>query len=120
MQTYIVPGGLLNERGGAVVADEVMVAPPSPGEVRVRVRASSLCHTDLTASRDAPAFRCCLDTRESGSLMPSSRTPSTAWRTSTGCSRPCAGVRLSGPPCDSRRIESRAWTVCWTARGAIG
>lgn len=52
----IVPAGLLNERNGAVVVDEVVVDPPGPGEVRVRLRAAGLCHTDLTASRDASLF----------------------------------------------------------------
>lgn len=54
--TRIVPAGLLNERGGRVVVEEISVAPPGPGEVLVRVRAAGLCHTDLTAGRDAPAF----------------------------------------------------------------
>lgn len=51
-----VPGGLLLEKGGRVVVDEVEIAPPGPGEVLVRIEAAGLCHTDLTASRDAPVF----------------------------------------------------------------
>lgn len=37
----------------APTVQEVRVAPPGPGEVRVRVRAAGLCHTDLSAVRDA-------------------------------------------------------------------
>jgi len=33
--------------------ETVRVAPPGPGEVRVRMRVAGLCHTDLTQVRDA-------------------------------------------------------------------
>lgn len=35
--------------------EELSVEPPGPGEVRVRLRAAGLCHTDLSAVRDARA-----------------------------------------------------------------
>src|SRR4051794_8749689 len=54
--SYIVPAGLVTERNGPVVIEEVRISPPGPGEVLVRVRATGLCHSDLTVSRDAPVF----------------------------------------------------------------
>jgi len=41
-----VCAGLIVERDGPVIAEEV----------RVAIRATRLCHSDLTASRDAPLF----------------------------------------------------------------
>lgn len=38
------------------VLSEVLVSPPGPGEVRVRIEAAGLCHTDLTAKRDLSTF----------------------------------------------------------------
>ena len=32
---------------------ELTVEPPGPGEVRVRMRAAGLCHTDVSQVRDA-------------------------------------------------------------------
>ena len=54
--TRVVGAGLIVERDGPVVVEEVRVDPPGPGEVRVAIRATGLCHSDLTASRDAPLF----------------------------------------------------------------
>jgi S-(hydroxymethyl)glutathione dehydrogenase/alcohol dehydrogenase len=51
-----VPAGLVNERLGPIVVEDVLVAPPGRGEVRVRMQAAGLCHTDLTASRDQSVF----------------------------------------------------------------
>lgn len=53
---HTVPAGLVLERGGPVVVDEVTIDPPGPGEVLVRIRATGLCHSDMTVSRDAPSF----------------------------------------------------------------
>ena len=39
---------LLNEAGGAATVEEVTVHPPGPNEVRIKVVASGVCHTDLT------------------------------------------------------------------------
>ncbi len=54
--TRIVPAGLVNEPGGPVVVEDVVVAPPGPGEVLVRMKAAGLCHTDMTGNVNAPAF----------------------------------------------------------------
>ncbi|QCD78781.1 alcohol dehydrogenase [Vigna unguiculata] len=34
--------------GEPLVIEEITVAPPMPGEVRIRVICSSLCHSDVT------------------------------------------------------------------------
>ena len=39
---------LLNEAGGAATVEQVLVYPPGPNEVRIKVVASGVCHTDLT------------------------------------------------------------------------
>jgi S-(hydroxymethyl)mycothiol dehydrogenase len=38
---------LLNEPGEPAVVEEVVLDPPGPGEVQVRIAASGVCHTDL-------------------------------------------------------------------------
>ncbi|XP_015884104.1 alcohol dehydrogenase-like 7 isoform X2 [Ziziphus jujuba] len=44
--------------GEALVIEEIMVAPPMPGEVRVRIICTSLCHSDITfwKMKDPPAI----------------------------------------------------------------
>lgn len=37
----------VNEAGAPLVAEAVTVAPPAPGQVRVRVAASGVCHADI-------------------------------------------------------------------------
>lgn len=64
--TRIVRAGLIAEREGPVMIEEVRVDPPGPGEVRVAIRATGLCHSDLTASRDAPIFPVVLGHEEAG------------------------------------------------------
>ena len=46
------PAAIADGQGGFVI-DEISVAPPGPGEVRVRLRAAGVCHTDH-ASLDWP------------------------------------------------------------------
>jgi S-(hydroxymethyl)glutathione dehydrogenase/alcohol dehydrogenase len=46
-------GLVLPELGAAPVLDQLEFASPGPGEVRARVLAAGLCHTDLAAIRDA-------------------------------------------------------------------
>jgi S-(hydroxymethyl)glutathione dehydrogenase/alcohol dehydrogenase len=46
---------LLECLGGAPRLEEVEVPAPGPGEVRVRMLAAGICHTDLAAPRDAYA-----------------------------------------------------------------
>jgi S-(hydroxymethyl)glutathione dehydrogenase / alcohol dehydrogenase len=53
-------GGVLEARGLVLDAlgerprlQRLQVAPPGPGEVRVRMRAAGLCHTDVSQVRDA-------------------------------------------------------------------
>lgn len=48
-----VPAIVLTERGRPPILTVVRVAAPGPGEVRVQMRASGLCQTDLAAVRDA-------------------------------------------------------------------
>lgn len=48
-----LPGLVLVERGRPPILTRVVVDPPGLGEVRVAMRVSGLCHTDLTAVRDA-------------------------------------------------------------------
>ncbi|MBI4728318.1 MAG: Zn-dependent alcohol dehydrogenase [Acidobacteria bacterium] len=39
---------ILEQYGTPLVIDEVDLAPPGPGEVRVRIRATGVCHSDLS------------------------------------------------------------------------
>ena len=39
---------LLNEPGTPAVLETILIDPPGPGEVMVRIVASGVCHTDLT------------------------------------------------------------------------
>jgi len=38
---------MLLEPGAPVVIEEIVIDPPGPGEVLVRLAASGVCHTDL-------------------------------------------------------------------------
>src|SRR5579885_1040783 len=106
--TRIVRAGLLLGRGGEVAIEEVRVAPPGPGEVRVAVRAAGLCHTDLTASRDAPAFPVLLGHEGAGvveSVGPGVTEPAPgaavaiSWK--VPCGRCAACVRGRQPWCEA-------------------
>jgi S-(hydroxymethyl)glutathione dehydrogenase/alcohol dehydrogenase len=46
-------GLVLDRLVGRPRLERLTVAPPGPGEVRVRLRAAGLCHTDVTQVRDA-------------------------------------------------------------------
>ena len=46
-------GLVLDALGERPRLQELTVAPPGPGEVRVRMRAAGLCHTDVSQVRDA-------------------------------------------------------------------
>jgi len=48
-----VPAIVLTERGRPPALEIVVLDAPGPGEVRVRMVASGVCHTDLAAVRDA-------------------------------------------------------------------
>jgi S-(hydroxymethyl)mycothiol dehydrogenase len=48
MPTVEGRAAMLNEPGTPVAVEEILVDPPGPGEVMVRVVASGVCHTDLT------------------------------------------------------------------------
>lgn len=50
------PAVLLRGADRPAVIEEVIVSPPGPGEVRVRLEASGICHTDLYARRDLRTF----------------------------------------------------------------
>ena len=47
------PALVLNQPHGAPHLEDVTVDDPGPGEVRVRLVASGVCHTDISAVRDA-------------------------------------------------------------------
>lgn len=108
--TRTVPAGLLNERGRRVVVEDVLVAPPGPGEVLVRVRAAGLCHTDLTASRDAPVFPVVLGHEGAGEVeevgdgvdtLPPGTPVALSWKVPCGRCRSCR--RGQQPWCESPR-----------------
>src|SRR5579863_6876468 len=46
-------GIVLASLGHNPTLEDVVVELPGPGEVRVRIAASGICHTDLNAARDA-------------------------------------------------------------------
>ena len=48
MQAIECQAVLLNEAGQAATVEQVVVHPPGPNEVRIKVMASGVCHTDLT------------------------------------------------------------------------
>jgi S-(hydroxymethyl)glutathione dehydrogenase / alcohol dehydrogenase len=52
-ETLEARGLVLERLGDRPRLEPVRVAPPGPGEVRVRMRAAGLCHTDVTQVRDA-------------------------------------------------------------------
>jgi S-(hydroxymethyl)glutathione dehydrogenase/alcohol dehydrogenase len=52
-QTLEARGLVLDALGERPRLVRLTVAPPGPGEVRVRMRAAGLCHTDVTQVRDA-------------------------------------------------------------------
>ncbi len=132
----VVPAGLLEKHGGPVVVDEVTVAPPGPGEVRVQMRAAGLCHTDLTASRDAADFPVVLGHEGAGIVehvwpgvtSPAPGTPVVlSWRVPCGQCRAyrrgrqpwCEAPRGTGQPRIHRRRDNvpvipflRAGTFC--------
>jgi len=50
-----LPAIVLAERGRSPQLESVTIDPPGPGEVRVRMVASGVCHTDIAAVLDARA-----------------------------------------------------------------
>jgi S-(hydroxymethyl)glutathione dehydrogenase/alcohol dehydrogenase len=103
-----VPAGLLLERGGAVAVEDVLVDPPAAGEIRVRVSAAGLCHTDFTANRDAPAFPVLLGHEGAGiveSIGPGVTEPGVGARVVNSWRVPCgrcpACRRARQPWCES-------------------
>jgi Zn-dependent alcohol dehydrogenase len=108
-----VEAGILLQRGGPVVVEEVLIDPPAAGEVRVRIAAAGLCHTDLTASRDAPTFPVLLGHEGAGIVealgpgvtFPSAGTPVViSWR--VPCERCHACRRGRQPWCESPRATA--------------
>jgi S-(hydroxymethyl)glutathione dehydrogenase/alcohol dehydrogenase len=53
VKTIECEGLVLRTWHEAPTVEELRVEPPGPGEVRVRISAAGLCHTDLSAVRDA-------------------------------------------------------------------
>jgi S-(hydroxymethyl)glutathione dehydrogenase/alcohol dehydrogenase len=43
-----VKAAVLREIGGVPVVEEIELAPPGPGQVRVRLAATGVCHSDLS------------------------------------------------------------------------
>jgi S-(hydroxymethyl)glutathione dehydrogenase/alcohol dehydrogenase len=52
-ETLEARGLVLDRLGERPSLQHLIVAPPGPGEVRVRMRAAGLCHTDVSQVRDA-------------------------------------------------------------------
>ena len=50
---FETPALVLERPGVLPHVENVFIDPPGPGEVRVRIAASGICHTDLSAVRDA-------------------------------------------------------------------
>lgn len=49
MEAITARGVVVREPGAPAAVEEIVVDPPGPGEVRVRVLATGVCHTDLHA-----------------------------------------------------------------------
>ncbi len=47
LQSVFAPAAVLYEAGKPLVIEEVEVRPPQAGEVRVRMKAAGVCHSDL-------------------------------------------------------------------------
>jgi Zn-dependent alcohol dehydrogenase len=54
----LVRAAVLEGVGGPLHVDELDLAPPGPGEVRVRLHASGVCHSDYNAVDGTAATRC--------------------------------------------------------------
>jgi S-(hydroxymethyl)glutathione dehydrogenase / alcohol dehydrogenase len=53
-----IRAAVLEETGAPFVVDELELAPPGPGEVLIRLRASGVCHSDQNAIDGTAATRC--------------------------------------------------------------
>jgi Zn-dependent alcohol dehydrogenase len=53
-----IRAAVLEQTGGPLTVDEVELAPPGPGEVLVRLRASGVCHSDYDAIDGTAETRC--------------------------------------------------------------
>lgn len=109
----VAPAGLLNERGGQVVIEDVVIDAPGPGEVLVRIEATGLCHTDLTARRDALTFPTVLGHEGAGVveevgdgvLSPAPGTPVViSWKTPCGHCPTCRRGRQ--PWCETPQVTA--------------
>ena len=56
--TTTVRAAVLEGVGGPLHVAELELAPPGPGEVRVRLHASGVCHSDYNAVDGTAATRC--------------------------------------------------------------
>jgi len=51
------------EAAAPLTIEQVSVAPPGPGEVRVQIKATGVCHTDAYTLSGKDPVRCCGCTR---------------------------------------------------------
>ena len=103
MRTTDCAGLVLHDWHTAPALEELTVEPPGPGEVRVRMRAAGLCHTDLSAVRDARSVPMVLGHEGVGVVEsvgagvdgPEPGTPVLlCWKTPCGRCRRCSGGKL--------------------------
>jgi len=110
---------VLEATGGALVVQELDLAAPGPGEVRVRLHASGVCHSDLNAIDGTAETRCPAVLGHEGAGVVEEVGP--------GVVEPAVGthVVLSWlPACgrceECRRDLSHLCTAAWVAMGTGG
>lgn len=110
---------VLERLGEAPSLEEVEVPEPGPGEVRVRMLAAGVCHTDLAAVRDSFAAPIVLGHEGAGeieSVGPGVTAPAPgtrvvlSWRTPCGTCRSCIGGR---PEVCEHGLELRPGRTLW-------
>ncbi|KAL7127735.1 hypothetical protein ABFS83_14G271200 [Erythranthe nasuta] len=47
-KTIRCKAAVAREAGKPLILEEIQVLPPEPGEVRIKILCTSLCHTDVT------------------------------------------------------------------------
>ncbi|MBC7441593.1 MAG: alcohol dehydrogenase catalytic domain-containing protein [Ramlibacter sp.] len=104
----VVPGA-----GAPTELREVHVLPPGPGEVRVRIEAAGLCHTDLTARRDLSTFPLLLGHEGAGvvdAVGPGVSQVAVGERVMIGWKVPCMRCRrcMDGRPEHCEALQSTA------------
>ena len=121
----IARGVVVRAPGAAAVVEEIVVDPPGPGEVRVRIVATGVCHTDLSAKQGKFAGEfpyllgheatAVVEEVGAGVARPApGDTVVLAWRAPCGTCRPCAAGRATHcqtPLCAAPRLRTRDGVV---------